>query len=154
MTSGEGLLRPSLRRYPDARRAAAPQIDPLLLPYVAIMFGSAVAGLIACYNAIVIRRFGHALLALLFGAFVWIGCVLVASAANQANIGFILITVRVLHFLAGGILFFVQRPHVHGSAFLRGSVAPVAACYVAALVIALTLPVRVMLVLLGVPPGR
>jgi hypothetical protein len=151
------LLRPSLRRYPDARRAAAPQIDPLLLPYAALMLGSAVAGVLAFYNAIVIRRFGNALLALLLGAAGWICCVLMVAAANDArveNVGFVLLGVRVVHFVIGGILFFLQRPHVHGNVFLRGDVAPTRASYFAALAIAWFLPIRIVLVLLGVPPGR
>jgi hypothetical protein len=157
LTSEAALLRPSLRRYPDARRAFATQIDPLLLPYVSIMFGSAAAGLIACYNAIVMRRFGQALLALLTGIIGWVACVLMVSAANDANVenvGFVLIGVRVLHFAVGGLLFFMQRPHVHGSVFLGGRLTPIAITYAAAFVLAVMMPVRVLLILLGVPPGR
>lgn len=157
MIAEEELLRPSLRRYPDARRAAAPQLDPVLLPYVALMFGSAVAGVLAFYNAVVVRRFGNAFLSLLFGAFGWIACVRIVVAANRAqveNVVLILLAVRVLHFVIGGVLFLVQRPYVHGSVFLHGSVAPVHISYIAAFAAALLLPTRVLLFLLGVPPGR
>jgi hypothetical protein len=154
LTAEADLLRPSLRRYPDGRRAAAPQLEPLLLPYIALMFGSAVAALFAAYNAVVIRRFGLAVLSLLLGISGWIACVLMAAAASEKNVVFTLLGVRVLHFLAGGLLFFMQRPYVHGSAFLHGRIAPVRASYLAALAAAWFMPVRLLLILLGVPPGR
>ncbi|HKO58745.1 MAG TPA: hypothetical protein VJ276_22960, partial [Thermoanaerobaculia bacterium] len=131
-------------------------IEPLLLPYIALMFGSAVAGLFAAWNAVVIRRFGLALLSLLLGLVAWFACVVMVFAANKAHVRvvFLLLGARVLHFLVGGLLFLLQRPHVHGSEFLHGRLAPMRASYVATLAAAWFIPLRLLLILLGVPPGR
>jgi len=157
MIGEDALLRPSLRQYPDARRGPLPLVEPLLLPYLALMFGSAVAGLIAFYNAIVIRRIGSAFAALLVGAAGWIASVVIAGAADDAgmaNFALVLLALRVMHLVIGCVLFYLQRPYVQGHAFLGGSMAPALASYVVAFAIAWFLPVRVLLFLLGVPLGQ
>lgn len=156
MIAEADLLRPSLQRYPDGRRAFAPQLPALLFPYVAMMFGSAVAGLAAFYNAIVLRRFGLAFLTLFLGFAAWFACVAAVFSAKEAGVGAVplLIGARVLHFLVGCAFYFLMRPHLSGSAFLGGRTAPVRASYIVALVIGWYLPLRLLLLLLGAPIGK
>ncbi len=45
-----------LQRVPDARRAPLRLFPPVLLPYVALMLGVAVAGVLALYNSLALRR--------------------------------------------------------------------------------------------------
>ncbi|MBV9496360.1 MAG: hypothetical protein JOZ54_19075 [Acidobacteria bacterium] len=150
------LLRPALGRYPDGRRAFAPQLPAMLLPYVAMMFGSAIAGLAAFYNAIVIRRFGLAFLSLFLGFATWFGCLLGVLSAKDAGVDTVLLLIgaRVLHFLVGCVFYFLMRPHLSGSTFLGGRTAPVRASYFVALAIGWYLPFRVLLLLLGAPIGK
>ena len=157
MIGEDVLLRPSLRQYPDARRGPLPLIEPVLLPYLALMFGSGVAGIVAFYNAITIRRVGNAVATLLVGGVGWLTSLIIAGAANHAgvtNLALVLLGLRVMHFLIGGAFFFLQRPYVRGHAFLGGRMAPALASYLVAFAITWFLPVWVLLLLLGVPIGK
>lgn len=156
MIGEQVLLRPSLRQYPDARRGRLPLIEPLLLPYLGLMFGSGIVGIIAFYNAIVIRRIGSALAALLVGVFGWVTSMIIVVSADHAgvkNAALVLLGVRAMHFLIGGVFCFLQRPYVRGHAFLGGPMAPVLASYLVAFAITWFLPMTVLLFLLGVPLG-
>ncbi len=152
--TGEGT-RPLLRRHPDARLAAAPLLDPSLLPYLGLMFGSPVAAAVSMYNALAIRRVGLAIRSFLIGVAGWIGFLLVIVAANRfgaASIAFIL--GRMFYFAVGGALFFIHRPHHRGHEFLGGRSVPILASYLVAIAISIWLPRDIALILLGVPGVR
>jgi hypothetical protein len=155
MTEGDLTLRPLLRRHPDARRAKAPLLQPILLPYLALIFGSGVAALVACYNALMLKRGGLAGYSLLAGAGGMLSFLLVAGNAIHfgAEPAVALILGRVVHFAFGGLLFALQRPHLRGNEFLGGPVAPLLPSYFGAIVISLLLPSRLSLLLLGVRLG-
>jgi hypothetical protein len=152
MTAGELTLRPLLRRYPDARRAKAPLLPPALLPYLALLFGSSVAALVAVYNALMLRRPALALRSLLIGVGGWVSFFLIITFAN-ANVRVVMILGRALHFAFGGVLYAMHRRHFTGSQFLDGPALPLVKSYVAAVVIYFILPSAVVALLLGVPPG-
>jgi hypothetical protein len=154
ITTGEAT-RPLLRRHPDARLASVPLLEPSLLPYLGLMFGSPVAAAVSLYNALAIRRVGLAVRSLLLGIAGWIGFLLVLVIANRFgadNIAFIL--GRMFYFAIGGALFFIHRPHHRGHEFLGGRSVPILASYLAAIAISILLPGRVALLLLGVPGVR
>jgi hypothetical protein len=153
MTAGDLTLRPLLSRHPDARRAKAPLLQPILLPYLALIFGSGVAALAACYNALMMRRGGLAARSLLAGAGGTIAFLVVAGNAIHfgAETVVAIILGRVVHFAFGGLLFSMQRPHIRGNEFLGGPMAPLLPSYLAAIAISLLLPSPLTLLLLGVP---
>lgn len=154
ITTGEAT-RPLLRRHPDARLASVPLLDPSLLPYLGLMFGSPVAAAVSLYNALAIRRVGLAVRSLLLGIAGWIGFLLVLVIANRFgadSIAFIL--GRMFYFAIGGALFFIHRPHHRGHEFLGGRSVPILASYLAAIAISIWLPGRIALMLLGVPGVR
>ncbi len=153
MTAGDLSLRPLLERHPDARRAKGPLLQPVLLPYLALIFGSGVASLAACYNALMMKRGGLAAKSLLVGllgtiAFVVVGGIALRLGAAPAVA---IILGRVIHFAFGGLLFAMQRPHVRGNEFLSGPMAPLLPSYLATIAISIFLPARISLLLLGVP---
>jgi hypothetical protein len=152
MTAEEITLRPLLTRHPDARRAKAPLVQPILLPYLALIFGSGVASLVACYNALMMKRGGLAAKSLLAGAGGMLAFLVIVNNAIHlgAQPAVALILGRVVHFAFGGVLFSMQRAHVRGNEFLGGPTVPILPSYVAVIVIWLLLPSRLAL-LLGVP---
>jgi hypothetical protein len=154
MTAGELTLRPLLRRYPDARRAKAPLLQPALLPYLALLFGSSVAALVAVYNALMLRRPALALRSLLIGVAGWVSFFLIIASANaNAHVRVVMILGRALHFAFGGVLYAMHRRHFTGSQFLDGPALPLVKSYVAAVVLYFIFPSAVVALLLGVPPG-
>lgn len=154
--SADVALRPVLARYPDARAGKLPLLEPILLPYLGLMFGSFVASVAGAYNALVLRRVGLAIRSLLIGALGWIAFLFVvafvAKASSNGGVG--LIAGRLLHFAIGGALYTLQRPHVRGHTFLGGRTAPMLACYLASIVLAMILPWSVVRFLLGDWVGR
>jgi len=144
-------LAPVLTRYPDARRGAAPLFEPVLLPYLALMFGSLAASLFGVYNAVVLKRFGLALRTLLVGALGWISFqfvfALVLHASGNASVG--VIAGRVVHFALGGLLYAMHRPYFRGHEFLRGRAVPLFASYALAILISMKMPWKVTARLLG-----
>lgn len=157
MSAFAGPLRPLLRRYPDARRASVPLIEPLLLPYVALLFGSSAAAALAAYNSFAIRRRALAALCLAIGIAGWLAfafIVIVAEAHPQWNLRIAVLFGRAIHFALGGLLYFVQRRTTNGHEFLHGSMVPMRASYLIAFGLAFVIPWRILAVMLGVPPGR
>jgi hypothetical protein len=156
LSLGDVLQRPLLARYPDGRRSPLPLVEPVLLPYLALLFGSAVAGVVGAYNALAIRRFGLAALSLAAGAVGWFAFALLVVRVDDAhgNVELAVIAGRFLHFIIGGLLFLKQRPYARGHAFLQGTMLPVVMTYIAALVITLAMPSKILALLVGVPPGR
>jgi hypothetical protein len=144
-------LEPLLARYPDARRGAAPLLEPLLLPYLALMFGSLVASLFAVYNALVLKRLGLAARSILVGALGWIVFqfvfALVFHAAGNASVG--VVAGRIVHFALGGVLYAMQRPHFRGHRFLDGGTVPLLASYLVAILVSIKMPWKVTVRLLG-----
>ncbi len=148
------LLEPRLGRFPDARRATLRLLEPSLLPYVALMFGSALAALLACFNALALRRFGSAAASLAVGLIGWASFGVVVTAGARMHIGHIalaLLVGRAVHFLLGSVLYFMQRPHLLGHAFLGGRMVPLRVSYLTAFLLAIYLPGSIMLALLGAP---
>ena len=150
MSESELTLRPLLARYPDARLGKAPLIDPIVFPYVALVFGfgAAIAGV---YNAIVLRRLRLALLTTLIGL---TGCLLfLGTLVIGHRLGTIpavlLIIGRTIHFACGGALYFLHRPHFQGHEFHRGASIPMLPSYIATFMLSRLIPWRVTLVLLG-----
>jgi hypothetical protein len=152
MTADDLTLRPLLARHPDARRAKAALLPPILLPYIALMFGSGIAALAAVYNALMMRRVGLAVRSLLVGAAGWFAFFLIITNADD-HIRVLVIVGRVVHFLCGGLLYRMQRAHFAGSQFLHGAALPLVRSYVGAFVVYLFLPAKIVAFLLGVPLG-
>lgn len=149
-------LRPLLTSYPDARRGRTPLFEPILLPYVALVLGSLIAGLLGAYNAALLRRPGLLFRSLLFGFMGWITFIFVAGfvAKNTGNPTLGLVAGRLLHFALGGELFAIQRPHVKGHAFLGGAMVPLLGSYFATIFVSVLLPWSVIRLLLGDWLGR
>ena len=156
MTGGDLVLRPLLSGHPDARRARTPLLQPVLLPYLALIFGSGVASLASCYNALAMKRGRLAGYSLLAGAGGMLAFLLVASSAIHFGMvpAVAVILGRVVHFGFGGLMFSMQRPYVRGNEFLGGPVAPLLPSYGVAVGIFIFLPARLSLFLLGVPFAR
>ena len=140
------LLRPSLRRYPDARKAPFPLIDPLLFPYLGLLFGVPVVALVASVNALAVRRWALFFVSLLLGFAGWI--FFFAAAGNS------FVVARGIAFAVGMIFYVAHRPYARGHVFLRGRVAPLLATYMTVFVVYFTLPENVLLILMGVSRGR
>lgn len=156
MTAAGHTLSPMLRRHPDARKAKAPILPPILFPYLAVIFGSGIASLAACWNAAMLRRGGLAVRSILVGIGAWIAFVTVVLAivvSGLAKVSIAIIIGRIVHFAFGGLLYAMHRRHATGNDFLGGPALPLVGSYVAAFVIHMMLPSRVLLLLLGVPRG-
>jgi hypothetical protein len=156
MSADETTLLPLLASHPDARRAKAPILSSILFPYLALILGSGVASLAACWNAVMLRRAGLAIRSILVGAagslvfyFVVVG--LVSSGLVKVSIALIL--GRILHFAFGGLLYAMHRRHETGNEFLGGPELPTVTSYVVVFAIHMMLPGRVLIFLLGVPNG-
>lgn len=149
-------LRPLLQRYPNARAASVPLIEPVLLPYVALLFGAAGAGVLAAYNASSMRRWGLVAISLAIGAAGWLAFAAIVIVADDAhaNIRVAIFIGRALHFILGGVLYALQRRSVRGHEFLRGRMLPLQPAYLLAFGIALVMPGALLALMLGVPPGR
>jgi hypothetical protein len=150
-------LEPLLRRYPDGRKATVPLLEAVLLPFVALMFGTPAAAALAAYNAIAIRRWGLAAAAIALGIAGWLGfawIIFAAAAHRQWNIQMVVVAGRALHLVLGGVLYLQQRRTVHGHQFLGGSVVPLRASYLLAFGLQFVIPGPLLALLLGVPPGR
>lgn len=144
-------LQPLLSRYPDARRGTGRLFDPILFPYIALIFGFG-AALLGVYNAWSLRRTRLALLSLLIGL---TGCLLlVVTFVVARNVGIekpavALIVGRMVHFALGVLLFFLHRPHFRGHEFQNGETVPVLQSYIGAILLSMIVPWRVTLLLLG-----
>jgi len=143
--------RPQVRRFPDARRASLPLFDAVLLSYIGLAFGAGVAGLIGCFNAVAIRRFGLAALSLLTGAVAWLSYAFIIEAVDRAthNVPLAIFAGRAMHFAVGSGLYFAQRAYIRGHTFLGGTKLPVMQTYVAAVLLLFLLPNAVLWFLLG-----
>lgn len=144
-----------LQRVPDARRAPLPLVPPVLLPYVALMLGIAVAGLLALFNSLALRRAKPAVVAVVVGVAGWLGfgllfAVLVAGGLD--NIPLALLPVRLLNIGLGAVLAWSQWSHVRGHTFLDGRTVVLLHAVLAAFVLVLVMPVRLRLVLEGLWP--
>lgn len=144
-------LQPLLSRYPDARQGKVRLFDPILFPYVALIFGFG-AALLGVYNAVSLRRTRLALVSLLIGL---AGCLLlvvtfvVARRLGVEKPAVALIVGRTVHFALGVLLYFIHRPHFHGHEFQDGETVPVLQSYVVAILLSMIVPWRVTLLLLG-----
>lgn len=154
MSESPDPSKPLLRRHPDARKGRAPLLHPILLPYLALMFGSAVAGLAGTFNALMLRRTSLALKSLAIGAAGWLSFMLVVALVRKAGVENVAVAVvigRVMHFALGGALYFVHRPHFRGHEFLNGKTAPLLGSYLVAILASMYMPAKLTLLLLGVP---
>ena len=150
-------LEPLLRRYPDARVATVPLLEPVVLAYVALAFGTPAASALAAYNAIAVRRWRLAAAAIALGIVGWLAfAVIVVFAAShpQWNIRLAILGGRVVHLILGGVLFLQQRRAVHGHEFLGGNMVPLRASYFLAFGLQFVIPGALLALMLGVPPGR
>ncbi|MGH9884676.1 MAG: hypothetical protein ACREBE_04060 [bacterium] len=146
---------PVLGRVPDARRAPIPLFPPAVLGYLALMLGAGVAGTLALWNALALRRAGVALVSLALGLVGWAGygAVIVATASSGVkNVAVLLLLARVFSLAIGIVLAWHQTAQVRGHSFLDGRTVPLLPCIVAGLVLSLLLPWRVLLVLMGYWP--
>ncbi len=143
--------RPLVKRFPDARRAPLPLFDAVLLAYLGLALGAGLAGLVGCFNAAAMRRFGLAALNLLAGAGAWLAYSVIIVAVNHAtnNVPLAVFAGRAMHLAVGSVLFFVQRPYVRGHVFLGGAKLPVLQTYLASLALIFVLPDSVIWFLLG-----
>lgn len=153
----DGPLRPLLARYPDARRANVPLFEPVLLPFVALMFGAPAAGALAAYNAIALRRWARAAAAIAIGIAGWLAFVFIIVVSDSLithNARLVILIGRAMHFLLGAVLYLQQRRIVTGHEFLAGRMVPMRASYLLAFALQFVIPGALLALMLGVPPGR
>jgi hypothetical protein len=140
---------------PDARRGAVPLLEPVLLGYVALMLGTAAAALLALYNAVALRRWGLALVALAIGAVGWAGfggVALVMASAGVEEPALLLLAARVLSVGFGVLLAWSQWEAARGHGFLDGKAVPLLPSILAGFALTLMLPWRTQLLLQGLWP--
>lgn len=147
----EPVLRPLLRRVPDARRSSAYLVDPILFPYLALLFGLPVVVLLACFNAGALRRWGLLLGSLGLGLIGWIAFLQTVYLLRATAFAFI--AGRAVNFVIGCVFYFLQRHHIRGHAFLGGSLVPLRPFYIGAFIVAVFMPPQLARLLLGVPLG-
>jgi hypothetical protein len=150
---GTVTLRPLLKRYPDARRAKVPLLDPILFPYLALMFGAPATAIVSLWNALALRRWGLALQSLLYGALGWLAFVLtLVAVAGTLDLTPViaLIVGRVVYFVFGGLLYLRHRSYARGHAYLAGTVVGIMPSYLAAYLLSTALA-KYRLQILGVP---
>ncbi len=141
-----------LQRVPDARRAPLRLFPPVLLPYVALMLGVAVAGVLALYNSLALRRARPAIVAVAVGVVGWLGFGFLFAmlvAAGLHNVLLALLPVRLVNVGLGAVLAWSQWSHVRGHTFLEGRTVVLLHAVLAAFVLVLLMPVRLRLVLEG-----
>ncbi len=144
----EFVLEPQLRRWPDARRASVPLVHPLLFAYLGLMLGAPVAALLACYNAIVLRRWVLLLVSLACGVAGWFAFIETLTALLDT--GYAFVAGRAVYFAFGCVLYFLHRHHTEGHVFLGGRLLPVLPMYAGAFLLLMIMPIRLFLWLLGV----
>jgi hypothetical protein len=149
--------RPLLGRVPDGRKARVPLFDPILFGYLSVMAGSGVGALPALYNAIALRRFGRAAVAVALGLMGRLGFHLLigaASAAGITNVALVFLMGRLLHLGFGILLAWSQWGTVRGHRVLGGRIVPLLYCVLTTFVILqFLLPFKMLLFLLGVGPN-
>jgi hypothetical protein len=147
------LLQPLLRNYPDGRKARLPLLHPVLLPYLALIFGGMLAAIVSCYNAAMLKRPGLLFRSLLLGLASWIGFLFVVGALLDAEVSarVAMIAGRAAHFAFGGVLYYIHRPYLRGHEFLGGETAPLLPTYLTAIIASFMAPSSLTLLLLGVP---
>jgi len=143
----EVALQPLLRRWPNARLASAPLVQPMLFAYLGLMIGIPVTALLAAYNAVVLRRWVLLVVSLLIGIAGWLGFIGVVIALQ--NTALPIVGGRALYFALGCLLYFLHRRHAQGHLFLGGSLWPARVMYIGAFVILVMMPRRMILALLG-----
>src|SRR5262249_29662090 len=138
--------RPLLKRFPDARRSAVPLFDAVLLSYLGLAVGAGVAGIIGCFNATAMRRYGLALASLLAGAAGWLSYAVVLDAVNRAthNVSLAVFAGRAMHLIVGSALYFSQRRVIRGHIFLGGRMLPFLPTYLAAVALVIFMPASVL----------
>ncbi len=143
---------PVLGRTPDAVRAPAPLFPAYALVYVALMAGSAAAGIAALYNAVLLRRARLAAAAIVLSAAGWLGfgaAVQAAVSVGVKNVGLWLVCGRLASILVGSLLCWSQVAHVRGHQFLEGRVVPLLPVVLAMVGLVLVVPFRALLVMEG-----
>ena len=141
-----------LQRVPDARRARAPLLPAIFLPYVALMLGSGVAAACALYNAIALRRMRLVVWAVVLGVLGWVGFNLVIGIVIRLGLSNVVLAVlpaRLVNLGLGALLAWTQWAHVRGHTFLAGRTVPLLHAVLAAFALVLVLPVPAKLVLEG-----
>jgi len=144
------LLRPSLRRYPDARKAPVVLVDPVLFAYLGILFGVPVVTLLSCFNAVAVRRAGLFFTSIVLGVGGWFAFFEMGSRVEDR---YVLVVIRLVSFIVGCLFYLLQRPYVRGHQFLGGRAMPVHKSYIASFVLFMILPWKLELLLMGVPVG-
>jgi hypothetical protein len=132
----------------------APLLNPILLPYLALVFGGVVAAIAGSYNALVLKRFGLVLRSLLVGlasSLCFVLAFAILRGAGVENRSVALIAGRLTHFAFGGVLYFIHRPHFRGHEFLGGTTVPLLPSYLVAIVVSLKIPGPIAAMLLGAP---
>ena len=146
---------PVLGRVPDARKSLVPLFPPAALGYLGLMLGAGVAGTLALWNSLALRRPKAALVALGLGLAGWAGfgvVILAAASFGVKNAAVILVLARVFSLAIGILLAWHQMAYVRGHSFLDGKTVPLLPCILAGLAVSLLLTRRVMLLLLGCWP--
>jgi hypothetical protein len=146
-------LEPLLARVPDARRSRWPLFPAAFFPYAALMIGAAPAAACALWNAAGVRRWRPALAALLLGASGWVGVGIVAGLVLRSgvrNVALAVIVARLFGLGCGLLLARSQWAYVRGHSFLGGRAVPLLGAVLAALVLALAVPMHALLALWGI----
>jgi hypothetical protein len=141
-----------LQGVPDARRAGAPLLPAVFLPYAALMMGAGVSGLLALYNAVALRRWRLASLTLVVALVGWVGFGLVFAlvvGGGTKNVVLALLPARLLNVGLGAVLAWSQWAHVRGHEFLDGRTVPLLHAVLGTFAAAVLMPTRLRLVLEG-----
>lgn len=146
---------PVLGRVPDARKSPVPLFPPAVLGYLGLMLGAGVAGALALWNSLALRRPMAALVALVLGLFGWAGfgvVILATASSGVTNVAVVLLLARLFSLAIGILLAWHQMAYVRGHSFLDGKTVPLLPCILIGLAVSLLLSRRLMLLLLGCWP--
>jgi hypothetical protein len=141
-----------LSRVPDARRSRLPLFEPAFLPYAALMIGAAPAAVVALWNAVGVRRWRPAALALVCGVAGWVGFGIIIQlllGAGWRSLSLAIIVARLANLGFGLLLARSQWAYARGHRFLGGRAVPLLPAVVVTLVVTLVLPSTALLATWG-----
>jgi hypothetical protein len=142
--------RPLLRRVPDARRSPLPVFDPGALAYGALALGIGVAGLMAAWNAVGLRRWGLALAGFATAiATYWLTIeqLLLIAALGVDSVHVKLAFGHIMHVGGGVLLALMHVQYVRGHALLGGTTLPTPRVLLVLLVVLFAVPTRITIML-------
>ncbi|MBX2797470.1 MAG: hypothetical protein KTR31_07380 [Myxococcales bacterium] len=116
---------PQLSRVPDGRRSPIPLVPSEGFIYTALMVGIVPVAVVACGQAVLLRRLGAALGALAIGMVGFVSplvllTVVLAAGLPTDNLPVVVLVVRLVSVALGVMLHRILQPHVRGHRLLEG----------------------------------